>query len=333
MAILTERDRTAVKAELAKLGGPVKLVVFTDRARGDGDHGRDRAAGPGGRRVLGPGDRGDPQPPHRPGARGGLRDRPRAGHRRRGGPGLRDPLLRHPDGVRVHEPDRLDDRRVLGDAVPRASRRSSASPASRSASTSRSSRPPPDPTAPGPCAWRITWRSPRHGSAATAWRPTSSPTSRSATWSWPSRRPSSTTASRSRARCRRLEFVDAVLRAVDGQAPPEGVARELGPAPRRRGARRPARPRLAPWPRLTAANRGSRDGARGVRGTGGVPGAVPRRVRSSRPPLAGPRALAAGGRARGCRPRGSPTGSGGTRGRTGARRRARRPAPPRRTAP
>ena len=29
MAILTERDRTAVKAELAKLGGPVKLVVFT----------------------------------------------------------------------------------------------------------------------------------------------------------------------------------------------------------------------------------------------------------------------------------------------------------------
>jgi alkyl hydroperoxide reductase subunit AhpF len=29
MAILTERDRTAVKGELAKLGGPVKLVVFT----------------------------------------------------------------------------------------------------------------------------------------------------------------------------------------------------------------------------------------------------------------------------------------------------------------
>ena len=29
MAILTERDRTAVKAELAKLAGPVKLVVFT----------------------------------------------------------------------------------------------------------------------------------------------------------------------------------------------------------------------------------------------------------------------------------------------------------------
>jgi alkyl hydroperoxide reductase subunit AhpF len=29
VAILTERDRTAVKAELAKLGGPVKLVVFT----------------------------------------------------------------------------------------------------------------------------------------------------------------------------------------------------------------------------------------------------------------------------------------------------------------
>jgi alkyl hydroperoxide reductase subunit AhpF len=29
MAILTERDRTAVKAELAKLGGPVKLIVFT----------------------------------------------------------------------------------------------------------------------------------------------------------------------------------------------------------------------------------------------------------------------------------------------------------------
>ena len=29
MAILTERDRTAVEAELAKLGGPVKLVVFT----------------------------------------------------------------------------------------------------------------------------------------------------------------------------------------------------------------------------------------------------------------------------------------------------------------
>jgi alkyl hydroperoxide reductase subunit AhpF len=28
MAILTERDRTAVRAELAKLGGPVKLVVF-----------------------------------------------------------------------------------------------------------------------------------------------------------------------------------------------------------------------------------------------------------------------------------------------------------------
>jgi alkyl hydroperoxide reductase subunit AhpF len=29
MAILTERDRTAVKGELAKLAGPVKLVVFT----------------------------------------------------------------------------------------------------------------------------------------------------------------------------------------------------------------------------------------------------------------------------------------------------------------
>ena len=29
MAILTERDRTAVKTELAKLAGPVKLVVFT----------------------------------------------------------------------------------------------------------------------------------------------------------------------------------------------------------------------------------------------------------------------------------------------------------------
>jgi len=29
MAILTERDRTAVKAELAKLAGSVKLVVFT----------------------------------------------------------------------------------------------------------------------------------------------------------------------------------------------------------------------------------------------------------------------------------------------------------------
>ena len=29
MAILTERDRTAVKAELAKRAGPVKLVVFT----------------------------------------------------------------------------------------------------------------------------------------------------------------------------------------------------------------------------------------------------------------------------------------------------------------
>jgi alkyl hydroperoxide reductase subunit AhpF len=29
MAILTERDRTAVKTELAKLVGPVKLVVFT----------------------------------------------------------------------------------------------------------------------------------------------------------------------------------------------------------------------------------------------------------------------------------------------------------------
>jgi alkyl hydroperoxide reductase subunit AhpF len=29
LAILTERDRTAVKAELAKLDGPVKLVVFT----------------------------------------------------------------------------------------------------------------------------------------------------------------------------------------------------------------------------------------------------------------------------------------------------------------
>lgn len=29
MAILTERDRTAVKAELAKLAGPLKLVVFT----------------------------------------------------------------------------------------------------------------------------------------------------------------------------------------------------------------------------------------------------------------------------------------------------------------
>jgi alkyl hydroperoxide reductase subunit AhpF len=29
MAILTERDRTAVRTELAKLGGPVKLVVFT----------------------------------------------------------------------------------------------------------------------------------------------------------------------------------------------------------------------------------------------------------------------------------------------------------------
>jgi alkyl hydroperoxide reductase subunit AhpF len=29
MAILTDRDRTAVKAEFAKLAGPVKLVVFT----------------------------------------------------------------------------------------------------------------------------------------------------------------------------------------------------------------------------------------------------------------------------------------------------------------
>jgi alkyl hydroperoxide reductase subunit AhpF len=29
MAILTDRDRTAVKTELAKLAGPVKLVVFT----------------------------------------------------------------------------------------------------------------------------------------------------------------------------------------------------------------------------------------------------------------------------------------------------------------
>jgi alkyl hydroperoxide reductase subunit AhpF len=29
VAILTERDRTAVRAELAKLAGPVKLVVFT----------------------------------------------------------------------------------------------------------------------------------------------------------------------------------------------------------------------------------------------------------------------------------------------------------------
>ncbi|MBI2217860.1 MAG: hypothetical protein HYU51_11225 [Candidatus Rokubacteria bacterium] len=29
MSILTERDRQAVRAELAKLGGPVKLVVFS----------------------------------------------------------------------------------------------------------------------------------------------------------------------------------------------------------------------------------------------------------------------------------------------------------------
>jgi alkyl hydroperoxide reductase subunit AhpF len=29
MAILTERDRTAVRAELAKMAGPVKLVVFS----------------------------------------------------------------------------------------------------------------------------------------------------------------------------------------------------------------------------------------------------------------------------------------------------------------
>src|SRR4029079_1934873 len=29
MAILTERDRTAVRGELAKLAGPVKLIVFS----------------------------------------------------------------------------------------------------------------------------------------------------------------------------------------------------------------------------------------------------------------------------------------------------------------
>jgi alkyl hydroperoxide reductase subunit AhpF len=31
MAILTERDRTAVRGELAKLAGPVKLVAFTSQ--------------------------------------------------------------------------------------------------------------------------------------------------------------------------------------------------------------------------------------------------------------------------------------------------------------
>jgi alkyl hydroperoxide reductase subunit AhpF len=31
MAILTERDRTAVRSELAKLAGPVKLIVFTSQ--------------------------------------------------------------------------------------------------------------------------------------------------------------------------------------------------------------------------------------------------------------------------------------------------------------
>jgi alkyl hydroperoxide reductase subunit AhpF len=34
MAILTERDRTAVRGELAKLAGPVKLVVFTSQLGG-----------------------------------------------------------------------------------------------------------------------------------------------------------------------------------------------------------------------------------------------------------------------------------------------------------
>ena len=49
MAILTERDRTAVQGELAKLAGPVKLIVFSSQLGAVRVLRRDRAAGPRGR--------------------------------------------------------------------------------------------------------------------------------------------------------------------------------------------------------------------------------------------------------------------------------------------
>src|SRR5262249_42240436 len=73
---------------------------------------------------------------------------------------------------------------------------------SRVTSRSRSSRHPPDRTAPGPCAWLSTWRSRRTKCARRRSRRTSFPSSVAPIASWRYRRSSSTTASSSKARCR-----------------------------------------------------------------------------------------------------------------------------------
>ena len=55
MAILTERDRTAVQGELAKLAGPVKLIVFSSQLGASEYCVETERAGPRGRGVLGSG--------------------------------------------------------------------------------------------------------------------------------------------------------------------------------------------------------------------------------------------------------------------------------------
>ena len=159
MAILTDRDRTAVQTELAKLAGPVKLIVFstqlgaseycveTERLVREVAECSDQVAV----EIL------------------NLHiDRERAeayGVDRVPAivvEGARDYGIRFFGIPMGYEFTNLIDSMITPRRArrPSGSRRSSAWPGSRSASTSRSSRHPPDPTAPGPCAWRIIWRSP-----------------------------------------------------------------------------------------------------------------------------------------------------------------------------